>query len=232
MWWIWAQHGPHSKILERRREERRERSKGDQEMPTYAAEAVWWYSFQSIRIHKKLGRNAASYTFWIKPPLWEHISKYFYEQTGTHDFRQVASHIAACLSRHALQAIVQLMHIKCPSCLHIAAILELLFHMEKVQRPGQNQHRRVTLSLCPKLLLGATYSHFLHTKFKERRACPPTPPFLSPPLLSPPLLSPPLPSEHVSFLKSGKVTSFSATLSFQRASWSWRTQLRMFSFDL
>lgn len=105
-----------------------------------------------------------------------------------------------------------------PSCLHIAATLELLFPMEKVQRPGLDQHRQVTLSLCPKLLLGATYSHFFHTKFKEES------------MLT--LPSCPLSSEHVSFLKSGKVMSFSATLSFQRASWSWRTQLRMFSFDL
>lgn len=40
------------------------------------------------------------------------------------------------------------------------------------------------LSLCPKLLLGATYSYFLHTKFKEKRACSPSLPLSSPTLLS------------------------------------------------
>lgn len=71
-----------------------------------------------------------------------------------------------------------------PSCLHISATLALLFPMKKVQRPGRNQHHQATLSLCPKLLLGATYSHFLHTKFKEKRACSPSLPLSFLPLLS------------------------------------------------
>lgn len=58
--------------------------------------------------------------------------------------------------------------------LYVTAAVKF-FHIEKIQRLVPNQHCQVTLSVCPTLLMGPTYSYFLHTKLKEKRVCCPTP---------------------------------------------------------
>lgn len=105
-------------------------------------------------------------------------------RTQVLNFMQAATHLAACLSGHALQATVQLMHIKCPKLFaYKCNTCALVSHGEGTEAWTESASSG-DLSLCPKLLLGATYSYFLHTKFKEKRACSPSLPLSSPTLIS------------------------------------------------
>lgn len=76
-----------------------------------------------------------------------------------------------------------------PSCLHISATLALLFPMEKVQRPGRNQHHQATchcaLNSC--WVPPTATSSIQNLKRREHAL----PPFPSPPLPSFPFSSPP-----------------------------------------